>query len=84
MSAAPRTAPSFVITRTEEWPDADFDLPDDQETLAIDNEGDELAESGRIKGSRPSLSGAGAVAKLGGAPVEDEDWDAEFEDRSRS
>ncbi|KAJ1311109.1 hypothetical protein OPQ81_009610 [Rhizoctonia solani] len=80
-AAAPPSAPSFVITRTEEWPDADFDLPDDQETLAIDNEGDEPADPvNRIKGSRPSLSGAGAVAKLGGAPVEDEDWDAEFED----
>ncbi|KAH7344660.1 hypothetical protein B0J17DRAFT_763429 [Rhizoctonia solani] len=73
-------APSFVITRTEEWPDADFDLPDDQESFAIDNDGDDAADSvSRIKG-RPSLSGAGAVAKLGGAPVEDEDWDAEFED----
>ncbi|KAF8741976.1 cytokinesis regulator, partial [Rhizoctonia solani] len=82
MSATvPAPAPSFVITRTEEWPEADFDLPDDQETFAIDNEGDEQADPGnRIKGSRPSLSGAGAVAKLGGAPVEDEDWDAEFED----
>ncbi|CCO27370.1 Protein byr4 [Rhizoctonia solani AG-1 IB] len=81
MPAAAVSAPSFVITRTEEWPEADFDLPDDQETFAIDNEGDEQADSGnRIKGSRPSLSGAGAVAKLGGAPVEDEDWDAEFED----
>ncbi|KAG8733438.1 hypothetical protein FRC11_006239 [Ceratobasidium sp. 423] len=79
-AAAPSPAPSFVITRTEEWPDADFDLPDDQETLAIDNEENDLTDSvNRIKG-RPSLSGAGAVAKLGGAPVEDEDWDAEFED----
>lgn len=82
--AAP--APSFVITRTEEWPEADFDLPDDQESFTIDNDGEPEADSGdllsRIKGSRPSLSGAGAgaVAKLGGAPVEDEDWDAEFED----
>ncbi|CAE6476486.1 unnamed protein product [Rhizoctonia solani] len=79
-TAVPPPAPSFVITRTEEWPDADFDLPDDQESFAVDDGGDEAAESGsRIKG-RPSLSGAGAVAKLGGAPVEDEDWDAEFED----
>ncbi|CAE6493278.1 unnamed protein product [Rhizoctonia solani] len=80
MSTATPPAPSFVITRTEEWPDADFDLPDDQESFAVDDGGDEVADStNRIKG-RPSLSGAGAVAKLGGAPVEDEDWDAEFED----
>ncbi|KAG9100335.1 hypothetical protein FS749_015635 [Ceratobasidium sp. UAMH 11750] len=82
--AAPVPAPSFVITRTEEWPEADFDLPDDQESFAIENEGEAETDvgdlSGRLKGSRPSLSGAGAVAKLGGAPVEDEDWDAEFED----
>ncbi|KAF8609229.1 hypothetical protein BDV93DRAFT_518076 [Ceratobasidium sp. AG-I] len=82
--AAPAPAPSFVITRTEEWPEADFDLPDDQESFTIDNDGESEADAGdllsRIRGSRPSLSGAGAVAKLGGAPVEDEDWDAEFED----
>jgi hypothetical protein len=82
--AAPVPAPSFVITRTEEWPEADFDLPEDQESFAFDNEGEPEADAGdllsRLKGSRPSLSGAGAVAKLGGAPVEDEDWDAEFED----
>ncbi|KAG9102062.1 hypothetical protein FRC06_002347 [Ceratobasidium sp. 370] len=82
--AAPVPAPSFVITRTEEWPEADFDLPDDQESFAIENEGELEIDvgdlSGRLKGSRPSLSGAGAVARLGGAPVEDEDWDAEFED----
>lgn len=82
--ATPVPAPSFVITRTEEWPEADFDLPDDQESFTIDNEGELDADaadiSARLKGSRPSLSGAGAVARLGGAPVEDEDWDAEFED----
>ncbi|QRV90816.1 hypothetical protein RhiJN_18834 [Ceratobasidium sp. AG-Ba] len=82
--AAPVPAPSFVITRTEEWPEADFDLADDQESFTIDNEGEPEADladiSARLKGSRPSLSGAGAVARLGGAPVEDEDWDAEFED----
>lgn len=79
-TAVPPPAPSFVITRTEEWPEADFDLPDDQESFAVDDGGEDAAESGnRIKG-RPSLSGAGAVAKLGGAPVEDEDWDAEFDD----
>ncbi|KAG9128466.1 hypothetical protein FRC07_011223 [Ceratobasidium sp. 392] len=82
--AAPVPAPSFVITRTEEWPEADFDLTDDQESFSIDNEGETETDAGdlssRLKGSRPSLSGAGAVAKLGGAPVEDEDWDAEFED----